>query len=351
MRVLYIGDSNPGTTSCHRANALRRIGHEVDIWDPYFEYERMMKGLFGAINYRTGYVLIRAGVLRWLRAQLVAAPHYDVCWVDSGELLSADAIKQLKKQCRKVVLYNHDDPTGQRDYTRFITLRRAIPCYDLCVVVRPINVDECKQLGAVDVMNVWRRYDEVAHKEPPADVAIPDQFKTDVAFIGYCINGEKRDRFIYELIQAGLTPAVWGDNWDRSEMWSKIKPYWRGGSLVGEDYVNAIRGAKVCLGLLSKGNRDEHTTRSLEIPYAGGLLCAERTSEHLALFEEGKEAIFWSSPQECAAQCRKLLSDAALRENVRSAGQRKVIDAHLGNEDLARQVLQYLFPLSQATEC
>ena len=40
----------------------------------------------------------------------------------------------------------------------------------------------------------------------------------------------------------------------------------------------------LCLGLLSKGNRDLQTTRSLENPYAGGPLCAQRTSERLALY-------------------------------------------------------------------
>ena len=342
MRVLYIGDGNPSSTSCHRANALRRIGHQVDLIDPYRALSGSLRGWRGAWHYRTGYVFTRWRIIRWLRSTLRADASYDVCWVDSGELLSAEAIELIRRQCHQIVLYNHDDPTGRRDYVRFYTLRQAVSRYDLCVVVRPVNVAEFQALGAPDVMNVWRRYDEVAHHEPASDLPVPAEFQSDVAFIGFSIKGEGRDLFVRQLAQMGLNVAVWGDNWSKSKIWADIRPYWRGPSLSGLDYVNAIRGAKVCLGLLSKGNRDEHTTRTLEIPYAGGLLCAQRTPEHRSLFEEGKEAVFWSSAEECAAICKKLMADPALREQIRKAGQRKVIQAQLGNEDLGRAVFERL---------
>lgn len=343
LRVLYVGDSNPGSTSCHRARALQRIGCHVDIIDPYQAVLRMTSGVLGAVNYRLGYTLSRQCVIRWLRRVVAAHPHYDLCWIDGGELLSAEAIRLLKTCSNKVVLFNHDDPTGRRDYARFITLRQAIPEYDLNVVVRPFNVAEFKRLGARDVIHLWRRYDEVAHRAPPDDgQTIPERFRSDVAFIGYCIRGEGRDYFLLELIRRGLTPAIWGDNWQHSPVWAELKPYWRGGSLSGVDYVNAIRGAKVCLGLLSKRNRDEHTTRTLEIPYAGGLLCAERTPEHLALFKEGGEAVFWSSADECAEQIKRLLADEPVRNRIKAAGQRRVIESGMGNETLCREVIQRL---------
>jgi hypothetical protein len=35
MKILYIGLSAPASTSRHRADALKRLGHDVVIADPY----------------------------------------------------------------------------------------------------------------------------------------------------------------------------------------------------------------------------------------------------------------------------------------------------------------------------
>jgi spore maturation protein CgeB len=80
----------------------------------------------------------------------------------------------------------------------------------------------------------------------------------------------------------------------------------------------------------------------MEIPYAGGLLCAQRTSEHMALYREGEEAVFWSSPQECADQCKRLLADPALMDRIKQAGRSRVLANRVGNEDICRKALATL---------
>jgi hypothetical protein len=35
MKILYIGHSAPASTSRHRADVLKRLGHDVVIADPY----------------------------------------------------------------------------------------------------------------------------------------------------------------------------------------------------------------------------------------------------------------------------------------------------------------------------
>jgi spore maturation protein CgeB len=84
--------------------------------------------------------------------------------------------------------------------------------------------------------------------------------------------------------------------------------------LPGDDYAKVIQCAKVNLGSLSNGNRGLHTTRSLDIPALGGLLCAERTTEHREMYVEGKEALFWSSAQECAKVCCNIVEGEVLRQ-------------------------------------
>jgi hypothetical protein len=171
---------------------------------------------------------------------------------------------------------------------------------------------------------------------------VPEPFRSDVCFIGANYKGEDRDIFLGKLIDRGVDLAIWGDHWERSAIWEKLRPHRRGGSLSGRDYVDAIRGAKVCLGFLAKRNRDEHTTRTMEIPYAGGLLCAKRTSEHENLYVDGVEACFWSDVEQCHAAILRLLSDDGLRERIRRQGAQRVRDNRVGNQDMVAQVLDRL---------
>jgi len=276
---------------------------------------------------------------RWTMDIVQSSPEIDLVWVGHGELFGPKVINTLRLLGSPVILFNHDDPTGTRDGHRFDCLLRALPRYDLCVVARKESVAEFRSRGAARVLRVDKSYDEVAHD--PAQVAgpVPPRLCADVSFLGTWMRHEARDEFLLALIDRGLDVAIWGERWQKSSFWRRLRRYWRGQNLSDADYVAAIQGAKVCLGLLSKGNRDLHTGRSVEIPYAGGLLCAQRTSEHLELYVEGEEAVFWSDINECAEKCRELLTDPEKRSRIRVAGMRRVRQNRVGNEDICRQVL------------
>lgn len=338
MRILCL--SQVAGTSGHRIGALRRLGHEVIVRDPYQAYSHHLKNRWtGAVHYRTGYSLLQGSIDKWATDVVRSASDINAVWVDHGELFGPKVVSTLQLLGKPVILYNIDDPTGRRDGHRFDSLRRALPHYDLSAVVRKENVSEFRSRGAVRVLLVWRSYDEAAHNPAQAPRPVPARFSCDVSFIGTWMRNEGRDEFLLSLTERGLDVGIWGDRWQKSSLWLRLRPYWRGPNLSGADYVTAIQGAKVCLGLLSKGNRDLHTTRSLEIPYAGGVLCAQRTSEHLALYREDAEAVFWSDVNECAEKCHELLADHERRSRIRVAGMRRVRENGVGNEDICRRVL------------
>lgn len=249
---------------------------------------------------------------------------------------------QLQRQCRRLmpaVRCNDDDHNGHGGGRRFDSLLRAASLYDLCVVMRDVNVAECYACGAGGALKVWMSYDEVAPCPDLAPTPVSAEFCADVSFIGTWMRHEARDQLLLSLRDRGLEVAAWGVRWHKSSLWHQLRPLWPGPGVAGSDYVSAIQESRLCLGLLSKGNRDLHTTRSLEIAYAGGLLCVERTSEHLALYVENQEAVFWSNPDERAAKRLEFLADLERCERIRTAGARRVRENKVGNEDICRQIL------------
>ena len=92
-----------------------------------------------------------------------------------------------------------------------------------------------------------------------------------------------------------------------------------------DEYPKALASAKIGLGLLCKAYPDQFTTRSFEIPAAGTMLLAERTQEHMDIFREDVEAVFFNGEKELREKLRKYLEDDELRCKIARAGQEKVM--------------------------
>jgi len=338
--ILYFGSSNSYSTANHRAKAIERLGYKVVICDP--DPIRLKRSGFPfahAFHYHTGYNFMQGALKKWLRNIVLQAGPQDLVWVNGGELFGPECIRILKELGCPVVLYNNDDPTGGRDGNRFNSLKKAFPYYDLCAVLREQNIQEYKNSGSKAVVRVYMSYDEIIHQPFDDESAIPEKYRSDIAFIGTWMRHEKRDEFLLKLLQKGLNVSIWGDHWQKSPHWEKLKPAYRGKALGGRDYVAAMQGSKICIGMLSKGNRDLHTRRSVEVPFAGGLLCAERTKEHMEMYKEGVEAVFWDDAEECAQQCLDLLSNDERRAGIRAAGMAKVRALKVGNENICKIIL------------
>lgn len=330
LRILYLG---PISGTClDRANALRRMGHKLDHVNPRHLLHET-KWIDRAI-WRLGGNLFSNWVKRALKAWL-GTKQFDLCYVDGGELITAPVIKLLRDHAPVIINYNIDDPLGSRDGPRYKAYRNSLGLYDLVIVMRSSNVAEAKALGAHKVLRVFMAADEVSHKPRTLTAQDLQQWSSEVLFLGTWM--PERGPFLLELIKRKVPLTIRGPHWEKSPEWPLLKHHWAGGAISGDDYAKAIQCAKVNLGLLSLGNRDEHTTRSLEIPALNSLLCAQRTPEHLAMYTEGKEALFWSDANECANACAYALNDEKRRQDIANAGYQKVkLNGHYNEMQLAK---------------
>ncbi len=337
MKILYLGDTNPQSTSAHRADALRRLGHEVSAWNP----GGLVPGqeeipFFASFNVRTGYRLVAPVVASRLQSRLLDK-HWDLAWVDCGAELSPSFYRWLRQKGSPVVNYMTDNPFQNRDYRKWDLYRQSLPFHDLTVVPRLENVSQARTAGAKDVLRVSFSYDPVAHAPTPGAAPVK---KHDVLFVGSWMR--ERGPFATEVLRCGLSLGIIGDGWPRSPEWPVLKRHWLGGSVYGRAYVEAIESTRIAIGLLSKGNRDLHTQRSVEVPFIGSAaFCAERTSEHMEMYREGVEAVFWDSPVECAKACSSLLKNPAECAQMAALARKRVIELKLSNDEVMASILDY----------
>jgi spore maturation protein CgeB len=332
LNILYLG---PESGTClDRANAFRRLGHTLTIIDPRKLLPRTP--WVDRITWRLGGHLIAPLLLRRF-PQVLEGKRFDLCYVDNGEWISAAVVRLLRRYCGKVINYNIDDPTGPRDMKRFAAYRDALREYDLAAVVRQENIEEARKLGAKNVMRVWRSADEVVHAPRPITPEIQKEWQSEVLFLGTWM--PERGPFLLDLVKLGVPLTIIGTHWQKAPEWPELKPFWKRGAIYGDDYAYAIQCAKVNLGLLSKGNRDLHTTRSLEIPALGGLLCAERTTEHTELYDDNVEALFWSDAKECADRCFFALQHPDQGIEIARQGHLRYIKNNYTNESVLAHIL------------
>jgi spore maturation protein CgeB len=337
MRILYLGDLAENSGSASRALALRTLGHEVESVDPE---QPLVGGRWqSAFHYRTGYRWLRRKTEVWLRSE-IGERTFDVVWVNGGPTIDRRTLGWLRGRARYLVNYNNDDPTGRRDWCRWGTFREAVPGYDVLLTMRSVAVDELRALGAQRVKQVFMSYDESVVCPQEMTAAEIERWKEKVLFVGTWM--PERGPFLAALIRQGVPVAIYGNRWLEAPEREVLRAVVRGPAISGKDYVKAMQSADVCLGLLSKGNRDLHTIRSSEIPAVGSLLCAERTVEHTAMYRENREAVFWADAAECAARCREMLAEPVKRRAIAEAGRRRVLELRLTHTCVLQDVLAEL---------
>jgi spore maturation protein CgeB len=114
----------------------------------------------------------------------------------------------------------------------------------------------------------------------------------------------------------------------------------RGDGVWFDDYPVALACAGIGLGLLSKRFPETTTTRTFEIPACGTFLLAERTADHLSLYEEGREAEFFSSTGELVEKARFYTANPALRERIAQAGRERYLRSGHTRRTRYREMLE-----------
>lgn len=349
MKVLFVGPS-PTTLQLGMRIGLQSLNWEVEVfcWNGYIQ-----KSIWKKMQYK----YLWGQVIREINEALIKKCNFlkpDVVFIWKGICIWPQTIDQMKHCTRLVVSYYADNPFGNynADYanrykingntllkkivtceksvflSRHVkTFIKAIPSYDIHFVPRVENIGEYQRAGAKEVHLLYRYYTPEFHH--PMELAEDDRksFESDVVFIGH-FEPDHRIECLEILLDADIHVRLFGTGWNhylsrkvKKAFGSSIRP------LYGDEYVKALCASKVALCFLSKLNKDTSTTRCFEIPACGTLFLSERTDEMKELFEEDKEAVYFSDKEQLVQKVQFLLKEPEKRKAIAAAGRERCLSS------------------------
>lgn len=344
MRILSVGSMNGISNTCvHRNWVLEKVSEKLDVVNTYHKTTLWYRIAYHLFLYGLSVKLPDMACANNKIRESVSKNIYDVIWIDKGTTISAETILFIKEKLpnAKIVSYSPDNMALRHNQSQ--QYLETVPLYDYIVTTKSYILDDMRKLGAKNLIFVNNAYESEFHH--PYDMTNDDyrRLGADVGFVG-SYEKARCERLLY-LADHGVKVTVWG----AGKHWNKYKDYndnfiFHQGGLFSEDYSKSFRAVKINLCFLKKMNYDQQTQRTMEIPACGGFMLAERTAEHRALFEEDKEAVFFSSNEELLEKCKYYLAHDEERQNIAAAGFKRCLDSDYSNYGMVKRVLNLIHP-------
>lgn len=338
-RVLFVGDLRMGQTGAHRLKAMEDLGCQVTgittvtpgstsleskLWS------RLLRKVMGPCDTAGVNSQILKGIQR---------DDFDILWLDKTLTVTEctlQAVRMHRPTC-KIVGYSPDDMYARHNQSK--QFLKHLPLYNIYFTTKTYNVTELESLGCHKVHFIGNAFDPHTHRPMPVNTEEREYYGGPVGFIGTW--ERERAESMLKLAQKGIKVRIWGNGWNKYRFRNRNITI-EGKAIYGDEYALAICAFDINLCFLRKCNRDLQTTRSVEIPACGGFMLAERTGEHLALFEEGKEAEFFDSDDELLDKVRYYQAYPDERQRIAAAGCARCLRSGYSNHDRMLEMLGYI---------
>ncbi|MEM6515880.1 MAG: glycosyltransferase [Bacteroidota bacterium] len=237
----------------------------------------------------------------------------------------------------KTISWSNDDMFAKHNRSLWYTL--GVKHYDLVGTQKSYNAhpEELPSFGA-NVFFQDKAFDPRINY--PVENCNDFNCVHDVVFVG----SKEKDRYdhIRFLAENGIKVNIYG--WGKPDAASYHENIlFHDRHLFGEEFSAALGCSRIALNFLRKINRDLQTSRSVEIPASKGFMLAERTDEHLKLFEEGVEACYFSSKEELLEKVEYYLNNKTERDAIAKAGFRRCYESNYTFENRMQELIEKVF--------
>ena len=337
-RILVACNPSPGQTSGYRLRSWRRLNQDVIPFDvtKYDSPNKYLQAIafrapFGPFVYRINRDLLRA----------IQQYKPDVVIFEKPLQFTRDTLLKIRRAGVTTVYYNLDNPFGpRRSDPGWHQLHKVFRFFDLYCAIRNTDVLRFQQWG-LPWVRMMLSYEPSIHF-PPASGWSDRERTRDVSYVGSPY--EDRPDFLRRLRQEEHIPLMI----DGTGRWKRFVPPAQGSeyisykALFDSDYREAIWRSRINLSFLTRLNEEDIAHKSVEIAACQGFLLAVRCEGHQALFEEDKEAVFFSSVEECADKCRFYLNRPNLRESIARRGRERAVQSGYDNDTQLARILNCL---------
>lgn len=335
-RVLYVGTVGPGETSGHRFEAIKRLGQQVQLFDlQLYAFKRKplnwlrFRFPLGPLIARVNRDLIRA----------VETFRPDVVWLNKPLFFTPETVQAAKQANAQIVFYVQDSPFGPRNDGCWRQFFKIYPMADLHCLVREADVTRYSNWGLPWIKTMFC-FDPEIHFPPPPGFGEADRDR-QVSYIGHPY--EQRPAFLLKLARDHRLPIFLNSTqWPRVLSPEELQWFTLSGFLADGQYRSGIWRSKINLSFVTEDNEDDIAHKAVEIAACAGFLLALRTPGHQAIFEEDREAVFFSSAEECADKARFYLSRPNLREAIGARARERAVRCGYDNDTQLARILNRL---------
>ena len=332
-KILYVGDVGFGSTSNYRFAAMKRNGQDAVSFDPatVLSSSRILSKL--RFRYPLGPLVAKANqeLLR-----LVHEHKPEVVWFDKPLVFTPDTIQAIKASGALTVCYNQDNPFGPRNDGCWMQFYRAHKFFDLHCLFRIVDIPRYTE-WQLPFLKIQLSYDPAAHFPPPSNWSDRDRTR-GLSFIGTPY--DERPQFLLTLAEKyGLPLSISGWQWEKHYPPETLAKYVVSSGLKDAKYREGIWQSKINLAFVTKSNEEDVAHKAFEITACASFLLAIRTPGHLAAFDEDKEAVFFSSVEECAEKAQYYLDHPAEREAIAQRGRQRAVTSGYDNDTQLKRVL------------
>lgn len=310
------------------AQGFRALGWAVDEVDLH-DYVLRGRSLGTRVAGRLLSPMLRR---EYNRAILQSAIDHDasVMLTVKGSEIDVETLDALRARGVRTINYY---PDFEFEYAGFD--RERLRGYDLVATTKSFHRDTLNaMIGVERVALVHHGFSPLAHRP----VAVPDSddgFARDIVYIGNA-SPYKRD-WLLPLFEApelaGARKCVIGQRWAELAAGTAIAPYVLGRAMAGDFYSREIGASKINIALhmgpvTDSGWEDLVSTRTFEIPAAGGFMLHIDNDEVRGMFDHGNEFESFATPEQLVERAAYYLAHGEERMAIARAGQARAWRDH-----------------------